>query len=122
MDLEDYRNFCLKLPFTEETFPFDETALVYKVFGKMYALTSIDTFNIITVKALPEDVYELCDRYADINPGYYMNKKHWISINVNGSVTDKMIKELITNSYKLVVASLPKKIKAQYFNNIDYNL
>lgn len=122
MDLEDYRNFCLGLPFTEETFPFDETALVYKVFGKMYTLTSIDTFSIITVKAKPEDVLELCERYPNINPGYHMNKKHWISISVNGSISDNFIKNLIKNSYKLVVNSLPKKIKLQYFEDMDYNL
>jgi predicted DNA-binding protein (MmcQ/YjbR family) len=116
MTLEEYRSFCLSFPHTQETFPFDETALVYKVFDKMFTLTSIDTFEIITVKATPENVIELCERYQSINPGYYMNKKHWISINTFGNISNDMIKQLITDSYYLVVKSLPKKIQKEYFD------
>lgn len=117
MTLEEYRSFCLSFPHTEATFPFDETALVLKVFGKMFTLTSIDSFEIITVKALPEDVIELCERYEGINPGYYMNKKHWVSIGTKNNISDEFIKQLITDSYKLVVKSLPKKIQNEYFSD-----
>ncbi|HPN38536.1 MAG TPA: MmcQ/YjbR family DNA-binding protein [Melioribacteraceae bacterium] len=109
MTLDEYRSFCLTFPFTEATFPFDETALVFKVYGKMFTLTSIDTFEIITVKAKPEAVIELCERYEGINPGYYMNKKHWVSIGTHNNISDDMIKQLITDSYNLVVKSISKK-------------
>jgi len=118
MTLEEYVSFCQSLPYSESSFPFDKTALVFKVCEKMFSLTSIDTFEIITVKALPEDVIDLCERYEGITPGYYMNKKHWISIETRGNIPDPMIKQLINNSYNLVVKSLPKKLQNEYFKNL----
>jgi len=119
MTLAEFNSFCLSFPFVTSSFPFDKTTLVFKVFGKMFTLTSIDTFEIITVKALQEKVIELCERYEGIRPGYYMNKKHWISIETKNNISDILIKQLISDSYNLVVKSLPKKVRDDYFKNCE---
>jgi predicted DNA-binding protein (MmcQ/YjbR family) len=82
---------------------------VYKIGGKMFALTSPDDFpSTINLKCDPERVLELRDEYAAITPGYHMNKRHWITLTLDGSVPATIVRELIDHSYDLVAASLPK--------------
>lgn len=113
MDIESYRDYCLALPGVTEDFPFNETALVFKVMGKMFALTDVDKFESINLKCDPTRAIELREEYEEIKPGYHMNKKHWNTISVSGSLGDDLILELIKHSYDLVVEKLTTKEKAR---------
>lgn len=113
MNIEEYRTFCLSLKEAEEGMPFDENTLVFTIKGKMFSLTIIETFELINVKCEPEEAIILRDRFDAVIPGYYMNKKHWNSIKMDGTIPDKQIKEWIKNSYSLVVSTLPKKIQKE---------
>lgn len=109
MNIEAFYEFCRSKEGATEDFPFDEETLVFKVKGKMFALTDVDTFQSINLKCDPVRAIELRSLYEEIKPGYHMNKKHWNTIDMNGSLDDKLIVELIQHSYELVVAKLPKK-------------
>ena len=111
MNVEDIRNHCTSKPGVEESFPFDEDTLVFKVGGKMFLLinlTSADSFN---VKCDPEMAVILREQYSCVKPGWHMNKKHWNTINLDGSVSSSILQEWIDNSYGLVLDSLSLKIK-----------
>lgn len=96
-----------------EEFPFDNQTLVFKVMGKMFALTGVDTFESINLKCDPDRAIALREEYdGKIVPGYHMNKKHWNTIDMDGSISDHLIKSLIDHSYELVVKSLTKKQRA----------
>lgn len=113
-DIESFRNYCLnKLHVTEE-FPFNEETLVFKVAGKMFALANVDEFNSINLKCDPERAIELREQYEAILPGFHMNKKHWNTVELDGTVPLKLIKEMIDDSYNLVVLSLPKKEQLKF--------
>jgi predicted DNA-binding protein (MmcQ/YjbR family) len=109
MDIEKYRNYCLKKKAVTEEFPFDNQTLVFKVAGKMFALTDVDEFSGINLKCDPEKAIELREKHEGITAGYHMNKKHWNTVSTAGDVSDKLILDLIDHSYQLVVQSLPKK-------------
>lgn len=111
MNIEQFRDFCLTLPGVTEEFPFGEETLVYKVMGKMFTLTSLDSFESINLKCDPEIAVELRERYDGVSPGYHMNKKHWNTVDVHAGISDKLIYQWIRDSYDLVVDSLPKKTK-----------
>lgn len=112
MNIEEFREYCLSKPHTTEGFPFDETTLVFKVAGKMFALTNIDLFESTNLKCDPEKAEELREQYPDyIFPGYHMNKKHWNTVSVE--LEDKLLVELINHSYELVYKSLPKKTRLE---------
>jgi predicted DNA-binding protein (MmcQ/YjbR family) len=113
MNIEEYRNFCLALPGVTEDFPFDVETLVFKVMGKMFALTDVDTFESFNAKCKPEVCIELREQYSGIKPGYHMSKKHWNTIATDGSVPDDLMVDLIRNSYDLVVAGLSKKAREE---------
>ncbi len=112
MNIEEFREYCLSKPHTTEGFPFDETTLVFKVAGKMFALTNIDLFESTNLKCDPEKAEALREQYPDyIFPGYHMNKKHWNTVSVE--LEDKLLVELINHSYELVYKSLPKKTRLE---------
>ena len=111
MNGEDYRNYCLLKVGVTESFPFDQTTLVFKVGGKMFALTDIDEFDFVNLKSTPERCIELRETYQGISPGWHMNKVHWNSVSINSDVPDDTIKKLIDDSYELVYSSLPQRIK-----------
>lgn len=113
MNIEQLRSFCLSLKGAEETMPFDETTIVFTVMGKMFCLTDITDLTWINVKCDPDTALELRARYEEVTPGYHMNKKHWNSVRTNGSIPWHQIKEWITDSYNLVVAGLPKKMREE---------
>ncbi len=112
MILETFRTHCLKKKGVTEETPFGPDTLVYKVKGKMFALTGIDDFTSVNLKADPEDAIDLRERYDAVLPGYHMNKKHWNTVLIDGSIPDRLILEWLENSYQLVVAGLTKKEKA----------
>jgi predicted DNA-binding protein (MmcQ/YjbR family) len=104
MDLPDLIAHCLSKPGAEETTPFGPDTLVYKVGGKIFALTSPDEFPPrVNLKCDPERALELRDRYESILPGYHMNKRHWNTVVLDGSVPSELVRELVDHSYQLVV-------------------
>ncbi|SDB65285.1 Predicted DNA-binding protein, MmcQ/YjbR family [Flavobacteriaceae bacterium MAR_2010_188] len=116
MDVESIRNYCLSQKGVTESFPFDEETLVFKVLGKMFALLSLEKFEIgegsINLKCDPEWSIQLREEYESITPGYHMNKQHWNTVIVqNSDIKPNFLKELIDHSYQLVFKSLPKKIR-----------
>lgn len=109
MNIEDIREYALKKKEVEEVQPFGPGTLVFKVAGKMFLLLSLDAAPLqFNVKCDPDRAVELRDEYAAVLPGYHMNKKHWNTIIVDGSLTAKQLKEMIDHSYNLVA---PKKKK-----------
>jgi predicted DNA-binding protein (MmcQ/YjbR family) len=116
MNIEEFRNFCLSFKGATENLPFDENTLVFKVMNKMFALVNIDEFDYTNLKCEPEKCVELRNEYDSITPGFHMNKKHWISVKTDGSIPDDLLKNLITNSYNLIVAKLTKKQKNELNN------
>ena len=94
-----------------EEFPFDETTLVMKVMGKVFALTNINGFSSINLKCDPETAVELREKYTAVQPGYHMNKKHWNTVLIDGSIPDKLLRQWIDESYQLVVSGLTKTQK-----------
>lgn len=98
---------------SESSFPFGPEALVYKVMGKMFALVAQgEEITRVTLKCYPEDGAILVGQYESVVPGYYMNKKHWITISITDELPTDMLSELAKGSYKLVVSKLTKKDKA----------
>ena len=113
MNIEEFRDYCITKKGVTESFPFDESTLVFKVMGKMFALTGVDNFDFINLKCDPELTIELREKFNAIKPGYHMSKKHWNSVYVNQDVSDKLIYQFVDDSYNLIVKSLPKKIQAE---------
>lgn len=117
MNIEQFRDYCLAKKGTTEETPFGPDTLVFKVMGKMYALSGIDSFEFINLKCDPEYAVELREKFdGSITPGYHMNKKLWNSVWTDGRVPDDKIYHLINHSYELVVASLPKKLREELKN------
>jgi predicted DNA-binding protein (MmcQ/YjbR family) len=113
MDIEKFRSYCLSKKGVTEEFPFDRSTLVFKLMGKIFALTDIDTFDGINLKCDPEKAVELREIYPSVLPGYHMNKKHWNTIVIDGSLPDKLIFQWIDSSYDLIAKSLTKKLKQE---------
>ena len=113
MDVEKLREYCLAKAGVEECFPFGQDTMVFKVKGKAFLLTSLTSALKINLKCDPERALELREKYIEITPGYHMNKKHWNTIDCNGSLSDKEIFNFIDHSYNLVVLKLPKKIQRE---------
>ncbi|MCB1080704.1 MAG: MmcQ/YjbR family DNA-binding protein [Chlamydiia bacterium] len=119
MTLKQFKNYCLKKKGVQETYPFDDSALVMKVVGKMFCLTNVKpltinsveekAFHHISVKCDPEMGDDLKRNHKDIIPGWHLNKTHWISLLMEGNLKDDMIKMLIDHSYDLVVSKMTKK-------------
>ena len=110
MNIECIREYCLSKKGTSETFPFDESTLVFKVLDKIFALTGLDRIPTqINLKCDPEYTLELRDQHCDITGGYHMNKKHWNTVIVEGDLEDQMILSLIDHSYDIVVSSFTMK-------------
>jgi predicted DNA-binding protein (MmcQ/YjbR family) len=117
MNLETYYEYCLSKKGVTEHFPFDEDTLVFKVGGKMFALSSLLQWEkgnpSMNLKCDPERAEELRAQFDDIIPGFHMSKIHWNTVAVNRDVDDLMLKELIDHSYDLVFKSLTKKIQSE---------
>jgi len=112
MDIESLREYCLGKKAVEESFPFGETTLVFKVKGKMFLLVGLDEpvlqFN---VKCDPAEAIEWREKYPAVQPGYHMNKRLWNTVIVDGSIPARVLRQMIDDSYRLVVLSLPKRLR-----------
>ena len=113
MTLESYRKYCLSKKGVKETFPFGEEVLVFKVLGKMFALSGVEQFESVNLKVDPERGAELREQYPAVQEAYHMSKIHWITVMIDGTIPDKLLKEWIDTSYDLVVAGMPKKEQAK---------
>lgn len=120
MNIEEFRAYCLsfkgvhdKMPFEKATSEYDRNLLVFYVVDKWFCFVNVDAFDFCNLKCRPEQIEVLQDRYEGVKPGYHMNKKYWISVYFNNDVPDKTIKELVKQSYDIVVGSLSKKEKEE---------
>ena len=126
MSLDQFREYCLSKPGVSEETPFDEHTLVFKVMGKVFAITDLNNFESANLKVEPEHSIELRERYTSVLPAYHMNKKHWVSVLMDGKVGDTLVKNWIDASYALVIAKLTKSqrlgLKLLESENQEYNL
>ena len=114
MTRDDVLAICLHLPAAEETYPFGEEVVVVKVGGKMFALVPLSEGpGSVNLKCDPARALELRDAYPGIRPGYHQNKRHWNTVDLDGSVEDDVVRGLIADSYALVVAGLPRSVRAK---------
>jgi len=114
MNIEELRDYCIAKPAVTESFPFDESTLVFKVAGKMFLLTDlVDAFSM-NIKNTPEKVIELREQYPCILPGYHMNKIYWITVMIDGTISDNLLKQWIDESYQCIVAGFSRKEKTLF--------
>ena len=112
MDAAALRAWCLAQPGAVEEFPFGPEHSVFKVAGKIFAISALDRSPLqVSVKCDPELALSLRAGYPAIRPGYHLNKRHWNTVTLDGSLPDKMVRELVEDSYDLVVSGLPKRVQ-----------
>lgn len=111
MNIEQFREYCLKMNGVTEDFPFDNTTLVFRVGNKIFALMNVDHFEYVNLKCEPARAIDLREQYSGIRPGYHMNKQHWNSVYAGQDVPDQLFYELALHSYELIKASLPAAIR-----------
>jgi len=112
MEAETVREYCLKMKEVTESFPFGEDTLVFKVMGKIFALMSLEE-RTLNLKCDPEKAIALREEFSEVIPGYHMNKTHWNTIDLTGTVPEKRIREWIKDSYWLVSEGLSLKDRKQ---------
>jgi len=118
MNAESTREYCLsfkgvteKMAFKKASSEYDRNLLAFYVKNKWFCFFNVNEFDFCTLKCDPEESKKLQEKYEDVTAAYHMNKKHWINVYFNKEVSDKVIKDLLKNSYELVVASLTKRIR-----------
>ncbi len=114
MNIEEFREYCLSKKYVTECFPFDTTTLVFKVAGKMFALSGLENQPAtVNLKCDPERAIELREEFTDVIEGFHMNKKLWNTITIEGNLPKNLLIELIDHSYDLVVKGLTKKLQKE---------
>jgi len=108
---EEFRNYCSAKKGTVEDFPFDATTVVFKISGKIFALADAVSFKRISLKCDPERATDLRSKYPAVIPGYHLNKRHWNTILLDGSIFDEVIYGLIDHSYEMVLSGLNRAKK-----------
>lgn len=117
MTLQQLVDYCSSKPGVAKEFPFDEKTLVFKVMGKMFALTGMDDASSrVNLKCDPVYAIALRQKYNAVQAGYYMNKKHWNTVELAGDIPNAELHEMIDDSYNLVVKGLTKKLKEELIN------
>ena len=115
MNITDFYEYCLSKKGVTEHFPFDEDTLVFKVGGKVFALSPLSNWEngkaAVNLKCNPERAVELREEYEGVQPGFHMSKVHWNTVTINSDVPLKVLRELIDHSYELVFNSLTKKLR-----------
>lgn len=111
MNVEEIRDYCLSLPLTTEDLPFTETALAFRVLGKIFAMIDLDDTEWFVLKCAPDFALELREIYPEIKGAWHMNKKYWNQLSLSGTLPDDLIKALIRHSYSEVVKKMPRKVK-----------
>jgi len=112
MNAEELRRCCLAQPGAIEDFPFRPDVSVFKVAGKMFALSMLERAPLeVSVKCEPDLAVELRGTYSAIRPGYHLNKRHWNTITLDDSLPDQLVRDLIEDSYDLVAHALPRRVR-----------
>ena len=107
MTADELRDLCLSFPGSEQTFPFDAATSVFKVAGKMFALSALELAPLqVALKCEPALAEQLRDTHPEIVPGYHLNKRHWNSVALEGGLSDALVRDLVEDSYDLVVSGL----------------
>ena len=115
MNIEELRAFCLSIPLATEDMPFKDDYLMFRVYGKWFAVISLnDTELKVSVKCDPDEAIELRERYISVSAAWHFNKKYWNSITINSDVNDEAVKHYIKHSVQEVVKKLPKKLRNEY--------
>lgn len=120
MDIVEFREYCLSLPDVEETLPFDDSTLVYKVGGRMFAMLMLEKPDHFVVKCDPERAIILRDLYPQITAAWHMNKRHWNDVRFEGRLSDEALRRELRHSYMLVVRQnvTPKSLREQILADI----
>ena len=114
MNARELRDWCLQHEGAFEDFPFTAEHSVFKVRGKMFAISALEREPLeVSVKCEPELAVELRNSYPAIGPGYHLNKRHWNTITLDGRLPDQLVRDLIEDSYDLVVSALPKRAQKE---------
>ena len=114
MDAAALRRWCLAQAGAVEDFPFGPEHSVFKVAGKIFAISALDRTPLeVSVKSEPELALQLRAGYAAIRPGYHLNKRHWNTLTLDGSLPDELVRDLVEDSYDLVVSALPRRTREQ---------
>jgi predicted DNA-binding protein (MmcQ/YjbR family) len=109
VNAEELRRHCLSFPGAAETFPFGSENSVFKVAGKIFALSRLGQNPLrVSLKCEPDVAEQLREAHAAVTPGYHLNKRHWNTVIIDGSLRDQMVKDMIEDSYDLVVSKLPR--------------
>src|SRR6202012_3789266 len=111
MNIEELRDYCLRKAGVEEGFPFGEGVMVFKVGGKIFLLADLADGSEFNVKCDPDLAVELRERYSEVRPGYHMNKRHWNTVRMDGTLKARELREMVDHSYETVVAGLPKRVR-----------
>lgn len=114
MNVEQFRDYCLSKKGVTESFPFDETTLVFKVVGKVFAICGLNKIPFaVNLKCDPEYAIELREAYSSIIAGFHMHKKHWNTVTPENQISDQFFLELVDHSYDMVVKGMTKKLRTE---------
>jgi len=109
MNIEQFREYCLSKKGVTEDFPFDEVTLCLRVVGKIFAITGLDSEQFkVNLKCDPDYALELREQHPEVQPGWHMNKAHWNTVDFEGALDERLLRQLIDHSYDLIVKSLKK--------------
>ena len=112
MDMEQLREYCLQKPGATEGFPFGDQTIVFRVGEKIFLLAGLEQGDRFNAKADPDLAVEWREQYEEITPGFHMNKKHWNTIRIDGSLKNSLIREIIDHSYEIVFKRLPARVRS----------
>ena len=114
MTAASLRKLCLAFPGAVEDFPFSPGTSVFKVGGKMFALSALSRTPLeVSLKCEPELAVGLRATYPAVRPGYHLNKTHWNTVTIDGSLPDQVLRDLVEDSYDLVVSGLPRRVQRE---------
>ena len=114
MNVESLREYCLSLPLATEDFPFDETTLVFRVVGKIFAMLDLERPDFVSLKCNPDYALQLREEHPEISGAWHMNKKYWNQVNLSGHLEDELVQGLVRHSYAEVVKKLTRKERAEH--------
>lgn len=113
MNIELYREYCMSLPLATEDMPFDDTVVVFRLKGKIFACITLDKPDIIVLKCDPEYALQLRAQYLSVEGAWHWNKKYWNQISLNGEISDEQMHFLIRHAYQEVNKKLPKRERVE---------
>lgn len=114
MNVESLREYCLSLPLATEDFPFDETTLVFRVVGKIFAMLDLERPDVVSLKCNPDYALQLREEHPEISGAWHMNKRYWNQVNLDGHLEDAFVCGLVRHSYAEVVKKLTRKERAEH--------